>query len=76
MIHYWETFRVIIQTPFLETEMIWGIVALYFVWLCNELTPSKASFRTAVQTGFAFFWAAAQLLFHYMHERPGNAPAW
>jgi hypothetical protein len=72
--HYWEIFRVIIQTPFLETEMIWGIVPLYFGWLCNELTPSKASFRTAVQTGFAFIWAAAQWLFQYMHERPGNAP--
>ena len=74
MIHYGQTFLTIVKTPFLETEMIWGIVPLYFGWLCNELTPSKASFRTAVQTGFTFIWASAQWLFQYMHRRPQHAP--
>ena len=72
--HYWHTFVVILQTPFLNTELIWGIVPLYFGWLLNELTSSKASFRTALQTGFAFIWAAAQWLFQYAHKRPATAP--
>ena len=74
MLHYWQTFLVILKTPFLETEMIWGIVPLYFGWICNELTPSKASYRTAVQTGFTFLWAGAQWLFQYAHQRPRSAP--
>lgn len=72
--HYWHTFVVIIETPFRNTELIWGIVPLYFGWLLNELTSSKASFRTAIQTGFAFIWAAAQWLFQYAHKRPATAP--
>jgi hypothetical protein len=72
--HYWQTFVVILKTPFLNTELIWGIVPLYFGWLLNELTSSKASFRTALQTGFAFIWAAAQWLFQYAHKRPVTAP--
>jgi hypothetical protein len=75
MSHYWQTFIVILKTPFLNTELIWGIVPLYFGWLLNELTSSKASFRTAVQTGFAFIWAAAQWLYQYGHRRPQYAPA-
>ena len=74
MSHYWHTFLTIFKTPFLETEMIWGIVPLYFGWICNELTPSKASYRTAVQTGFTFLWAGAQWLFQYAHQRPRSAP--
>ena len=74
MSHYWQTFLTILETPFLETEMIWGIVPLYFGWICNELTPSKASYRTAVQTGFTFLWAGAQWLFQYAHQRPRSAP--
>ena len=73
--HYWHTFFVIVQTPFLRTDLIWGIVPLYFGWLLNELTSSKASFRTALQTGFTFVWAAAQWLFQYGHKRPLSAPA-
>jgi hypothetical protein len=72
--HYWHTFAEIIATPFRNTELIWGIVPLYFGWFLNELTSTKASFRTAVQTGFAFVWAAAQWLFQYAHKRPANAP--
>lgn len=72
--HYWHTFVVILETPFRNTELIWGIVPLYFGWLLNELTSSKASFRTAIQTGFAFIWAAAQWLFQYAHKRPATAP--
>ena len=72
--HLWHTFVVIFQTPFFETELIWGIVPLYFGWLLNELTSAKASFRTALQTGFTFVWAAAQWLFQYAHKRPAAAP--
>jgi hypothetical protein len=75
MAHYWHTFLLILKTPFLYTDLIWGIVPLYFGWLLNELTSSKASFRTAIQTGFAFVWAAAQWLFQYAHKRPVSAPA-
>jgi hypothetical protein len=72
--HYWHTFVLIVKTPFLNTELIWGVVPIYFGWLLNELTSSKASFRTAIQTGFAFVWAAAQWLFQYAHKRPATAP--
>src|SRR5678816_1180872 len=74
MAHYWHTFADIVTTPFRNTELIWGIVPLYFGWFLNELTSTKASFRTAVQTGFAFIWAAAQWLFQYAHKRPASAP--
>src|SRR4051794_40833744 len=74
MAHLWHTFTDLIQKPFLNTELIWGIVPLYFSWIVNELTSSKASFRTAVQTGFAFIWAAAQWIYQYGHRRPINAP--
>ena len=73
MSHSWHTFFVILKTPFQHTELIWGIVPLYFGWLLNELTPSKASFRTAVQTGFTFVWAAAQWLYQSARQRPGHA---
>jgi len=74
MLHYWHTFTLILTTPFLNTELVWGIVPIYFGWLLNELTSAKASFRTAIQTGFAFVWAAAQWLYQYMHKRPPHAP--
>ena len=75
MQHLWHTFVVLVKIPFLHTELIWGIVPLYFGWLLNELTSSKASFRTALQTGFTFIWAAAQWLYQYAHRRPVHAPA-
>ena len=74
MLQYWHTFAEIITKPFLNTELIWGIVPIYFGWLLNEMTPSKASYRTAIQTGFAFVWAAAQWLYQYGHQRPKHAP--
>lgn len=50
--------------------MIWGIVPLYFALLLNELTSAKANFRTAIQTGFSFLWAAAQWFYFYAKARP------
>ena len=75
MAHYWQTFLALIKTPFLNTELIWGIVPLYFGWILNELTSSKASFRTAIQTGFTLVWAAAQWLYRYGHKQSSGAPA-
>ena len=49
--------------------MIWGIVPLYFGLLLNELTSAKANFRTAIQTGFSFLWAAAQWLYFFTHHQ-------
>ena len=45
--------------------MVWGIVPLYFALLLNELTSTKANFRTAIQTGFSFLWASAQWAYFY-----------
>lgn len=53
---FWELIRV----PFLHTDLVWGIVPLYFGWVVSELTSSKANFSTAIQTGFALLWAGAQ----------------
>lgn len=61
----WTTFVELVQTPFRHVELIWGIVPLYFGLLLNELTPAKANFRTAIQTGFSFLWAGAQWLYPY-----------
>jgi len=71
---YWSTFAELVRTPFLHTPLIWGIVPLYFGLLLNELTPSKASFRTAIQTGFSFVWAAAQWLYPHFSSQPGHGP--
>jgi hypothetical protein len=66
MIHgYWNTFARLISLPFEHTVLIWGIVPLYFGLLLNELNSSKASFQTALQTGFSFLWAGAQWLWPY-----------
>lgn len=53
----------------MDVAMIWGIVPLYFALLLNELTATKANFRTAIQTGFSFLWAAAQWLYFYAKAR-------
>jgi hypothetical protein len=63
MSHYWTTFVGLIAAPFEHGPLIWGIVPLYFALLLNEMTSAKANFRTAIQTGFSFLWAAAQWLF-------------
>lgn len=66
LLHYWNLFAELIRTPFLHLEMIWGIVPLYFGLLLNEMTPGKANFRTAIQTGFSFLWAGAQWIYPYL----------
>lgn len=58
---FWE----LIRTPFQHIDLIWGIVPLYVALLLSELTSSKANYRTAIQTGFSFIWAAAQWLYPY-----------
>jgi hypothetical protein len=65
MQHYWAAFSELIVTPFRHSGLIWGIVPLYFALLLSEMTSSKANFRTALQTGFSFVWAALQWLYPY-----------
>jgi len=71
---YWHTFVELIRTPFLHAALVWGIVPLYFGLLLNELTSDKASFRTALQTGFSFLWAGAQWLWPYFTIRKPGEP--
>jgi len=73
--HYWQIFEQLIVTPFQHLSMIWGIVPLYFGWLLNELTSSKANFRTALQTGFSFIWASLQWLYPHFSGRPMDKSA-
>ena len=71
--NYWTTFSELICTPFHDVSMIWGIVPLYFALLLNELTSTKANFRTAIQTGFSFIWAGLQWLWPYFSaHKPGR----
>jgi hypothetical protein len=72
--HYWTTFVELITVPFQHVSLIWGIVPLYFALLLNELTSSKANFRTALQTGFSFVWAALQWLYPYLKPRGEHGP--
>ena len=73
MIHsYWVAFAELVSTPFEHIALIWGIVPLYFGLLLNELTSSKANFRTALQTGFSFLWAGAQWLWPYFAPHPSH----
>jgi hypothetical protein len=67
---FWE----LIKTPFKHGDMIWGIIPLYFGWMLNEVTSSKASYKTAIQTGFSFVWAAAQWMYQYFYNRPFWSP--
>jgi hypothetical protein len=68
-------FLELLITPFRRADMVWAIVPLYFGWIVNELTSStsKASYRTAIQTGFGFMWAGAQWVYQYMTTNPGAA---
>ena len=61
----WTSFVELLRVPFEHISLVWGIVPLYFGLLLSELTSSKASFRTAIQTGFSFLWAGAQWLYPY-----------
>jgi len=72
--HYWNTFVELIIVPFQQVSLIWGIVPLYFALLLNELTSAKANFRTALQTGFSFIWAALQWLYPFFKPRGHNVP--
>jgi hypothetical protein len=74
MTQYWTAFAELIVTPFRHAPLIWGIVPLYFGWLLNELTSAKANFRTAIQTGFSFLWAAAQWIYPYFKPHGPNGP--
>jgi hypothetical protein len=74
--HYWETFWELIATPFEHVSLIWGIVPLYFGLLLSELTSNKASFRTAIQTGFSFLWAGAQWLWPYFAQQRQVILSW
>ena len=71
---YWAAFIELIQTPFQHMPLIWGIVPLYFGLVLNEMTSAKASFRTAVQTGFSFLWAGAQWLYPYFRTEAAGGP--
>ena len=71
---YWATFVELIRKPFEHVEWIWGIVPLYFALLLNEMTPSKANYRTAIQTGFSFLWAGAQWLYPYFKPQRVGPP--
>lgn len=74
MVYYWHVFWELIETPFMHAALIWGIVPLYFGLLLNELTSTKANFRTAIQTGFSFLWAGAQWLWPYFRMRKPGEP--
>lgn len=71
--HYGTLFLELLKKPFEHPELIWGIVPLYFAWMLNELTSAKASFRTALQTGFSFLWAGAHWTYLYF-VRSKTAP--
>lgn len=75
MAHHAQTFLDLIRAPFLDLSMVWGIVPLYFALLLNELTSTKANFRTAIQTGFSFIWAAAQWFYFFAKARPSAESA-
>jgi hypothetical protein len=75
--HYWTIFAQLILIPFEDLSLLWGIVPLYFALLLNELTSDKANFRTAIQSGFSFLWAAAQWLYAYWKAHgPGVRAQW
>jgi hypothetical protein len=76
--HYWNIFEELLASPFENIRFIWGIVPLYFALMINEMTSSKANFRTALQTGFSLLWAGAQWLypairFHLLRPHVGVA---
>lgn len=73
-LHLLGTFGELIAAPFREISMVWGIVPLYFAWILNELNSNKANFRTAIQTGFSFLWAAIQWLYPYFRLHTPGGP--
>lgn len=71
--NYWNTFVELIRVPFQHMELVWGIVPLYVGLALNETTSAKASYRTAIQTGFSFVWAGAHWLYPYFKSRSDGA---
>jgi hypothetical protein len=78
MSDYWSVFLTLLATPFEHIKLVWGIVPLYFGLLLSEMTSNKANFRTALQTGFSFLWAAAQWIYPYFlsHEAKVRPTEW
>jgi len=74
ILYYCGQFAELIATPFEHVTLVWGIVPLYFGLLLNELTADKATFRTAVQSGFSFLWAGAQWLWPYFKPHGFGVP--
>jgi hypothetical protein len=70
----WATFAELILKPFQNLELVWGIVPLYFGLLLNEMTAAKASFRTAIQTGFSFVWSGAHWIYPYFKVHAHGGP--
>lgn len=70
----WTAFIELIRTPFQQMDSIWGVVPLYFGLVLNEATSSRASFSTAIQTGFSFLWAGAQWLYPYFKPHAPGGP--
>jgi len=62
---FWE----LVRKPFQHTELVWGIVPLYFSWATAELTGAKANFNTAIQTGFNLLWAGAHWAWQYTQSQ-------
>jgi hypothetical protein len=65
-----SVFVELVRTPFQHVELVWGVVPLYFGWAVNELTSARATFNTALQTGFALLWAGAQWTWQMFREHP------
>ena len=65
-----STFWELIEKPFQHGDTLWAIIPLYFGWLVNEITEPKASYRTAVQTGFSLLWAGLHWAYLSLYSRP------
>lgn len=74
MENLWHVFVELILTPFRHEDMVWGIVPLYFSWVTAELSTSKATPGTALQTGFTLLWAGANWTWQYLRDRPSTIP--
>ncbi len=61
----------LLVAPLTQMELVWGVVPLYFGWVVNELTGSKASYGTAMQTGFALVWSGLHWIWQF-RQHPGR----
>ena len=71
--NYVIIFGELMAAPFGSAQTIFGIIPLYFALVVNEITQSKANYRTAVQTGCSFLWAGMQWL--YPHVQASDSPS-